>query len=36
MSNDLMLIISFLCLAFPPFILYGIYLYDQKKKEKKS
>jgi len=37
MSNDLMLIISFLALAIPPFVLYGIYLNDQKKqKEKKS
>lgn len=37
MSNELMLIISFLVLAIPPFLLYGIYLYDQRKqKEKKS
>jgi len=33
MSNDLMLIISFLALAIPPFVLYAIYLNDRKKQE---
>ena len=36
MSNEIAGIIAFLALALPPFLLYFIYLSDQKKKKEKK